>query len=321
MTAGVQIPVAGYKTIYSIADVDRAMEETSSSKNESLKSLYEKMIKTGGVRYIIKPSSTEGVDSLYDSSPNFTEVINDLKKHMSLAISGNEPMQITPILLLGEPGLGKTHFAKSVAKILGTGFEFISMSSLTAGWILSGASSQWMNAKPGKVAQSLVNGEFANPLITLDEVDKAGGDSRYDPMGALYSLLEKDTAQHFRDEFIEVPVDASHILWIATANDDSAIPEPILNRMNVYVIERPDYEGSLKIALAVYQDILKDHQWGFPEEPCSQVLEKLAEIPPRDMRKLLIDAFGNAKMEQRDDLLPSDFNTDKLSRKKSRIGF
>jgi len=321
MTATVQIPIAGYKTIYSVADVDRAMEDTSSTKNESLKSLYEKMIKTGGTRYIIKPSSTEGVDSLYDCSPNFTEVIDDLRKHMSLAISGNEPMQITPILLLGEPGLGKTHFAKSVAKILGTGFEFISMSSLTAGWILSGASSQWLNAKPGKVVQSLVNGDFANPLITLDEVDKAGGDSRYDPMGALYSLLEKDTARHFKDEFIEVPVDASHILWIATANDESAIPEPILNRMNVYVIDRPDYEGSLKIALAVYQDILSDHQWGFPEEPSQGVLEKLAEIPPRDMRKLLIDAFGNAKLEQRDTLLPKDMNMEKWNRKKTRIGF
>lgn len=280
MTATIQIPIAGYKSIYSVADVDRAMEDSSASKNDSLKSLYEKMIRSGGMRYIIKPSSTEGIDSLYESSPNFTEVIDNFKKHMSLAISGNEPMQITPILLLGEPGLGKTHFAKSVAKILGTGFEFISMSSLTAGWVLSGASSQWTNAKPGKVAQSLVNGEYANPLITLDEVDKAGGDSRYDPMGALYSLLEQDTAKHFKDEFIEVSVDASHILWIATANDESSIPEPILNPMNVYTIERPDYEGSLKIALTVYQDILNDHNWGFPPEPAQNVLEKLAAIAP-----------------------------------------
>lgn len=321
MAATIQIPIAGYKSIYSVADVDRAMEDPSSSKNEALKSLYEKMIRSGGLRYIIKPSSTEGIDSLYESSPNFTEVIDALRKHMSLAISGNEPMQITPILLLGDPGLGKTHFAKSVAKILGTGFEFISMNSLTAGWVLSGASSQWANAKPGKVAQTLVNGEYANPVITLDEVDKAGGDSRYDPMGALYGLLEQETAKHFKDEFIEVPVDASHILWIATANDESSIPEPILNRMNVYTIERPDYEGSLKIALAVYQDILNDHNWGFPIEPSDDVLEKLTEIAPRNMRKILIDAFGNANLAKRDVLQPNDLNTEKMGNGKHRIGF
>lgn len=314
-----QIPLADYKEIYSVAEVDRAIEDHPSS-SESLMALYEKMKKAGGARYIIKPSSTKGLDALYEASPNFDDVLDDLKKFMTLAISANEPVSFTPILLLGEPGLGKTHFAKSVARLLGTGFEFVSMSSLTAGWVLSGASSQWSNAKPGKVAQSLVNGDFANPLIALDEVDKAGGDSRYDPMGALYSLLEKDTAAHFKDEFIDVDLDASHIMWIATANDENAIPEPILNRMNVYVIERPSFDGSIKIARALYKEILAAHHWGFEPEPTDDVLEKLAEIPPRDMRKLLVDAFGNAKLDKRDHLLVKDLDTARL-RKKTRIGF
>ena len=143
MNAIVQIPIAEYRSIYSVADVDRAMEDTASSKNEALKSLYEKMIRSGGIRYIIKPSSTAGIDSLYEKSPNFTEVIDALKKHMSLAISGNEPMQITPILLLGEPGLGKTHFAKCVAKILGTGFEFCSKRARKSAPEASGSRSCW----------------------------------------------------------------------------------------------------------------------------------------------------------------------------------
>lgn len=314
-----QIPLADYKEIYSVAEVDRAIEENAGS-SDALKALYDKMKKAGGERYIVKPSSTKGIEALYDASPNFDGVIDDLKKFMTLAISANEPMNFTPILLLGEPGLGKTHFAKSVARMLGTGFEFVSMSSLTAGWVLSGASSQWSNAKPGKVAQSLVNGDFANPLIALDEVDKAGGDARYDPMGALYSLLEKDTATHFKDEFIDIDLDASHIMWIATANDENAIPEPILNRMNVYVIERPSFDGSIKIARALYKEILDDHHWGFEPEPRDEVLEKLAEIPPRDMRKLLVDAFGNAKLDKRDHLLVKDLDTARL-RKKGRIGF
>lgn len=316
------IPIAEYKTIYSVADVERVMQSSCTKRNETLQALYEAMKKSGGARFIVKPSSTNGLDGLYESSPNFTEVIDDLRKHMALAIDGNEPMQFTPMLLLGEPGLGKTHFAKTMAKILGTSFEFLSMSSLTAGWILSGASSQWNNAKPGKVANSLITGDFANPLIALDELDKAGGDSRYDPMGALYGLLEHDTAVHFKDEFVEVNIDASSILWVATANDESCIPEPILNRMNVYVIDRPDRDGSIKIALSIYHDILEQHNWVFEAEPSQDVLDCLADVAPRDMRKALIDAFGNAKLDKRDHLLPKDLNNRKMSPgKKARIGF
>jgi ATP-dependent Lon protease len=225
------------------------------------------------------------------------------------------------MLLLGAPGLGKTYFAKKLAQALGTGFEFVSMSSLTAGWVLTGASAQWNNARPGKVAQTLIEREYANPVVVLDEVDKAGGDSRYDPMGALYALLERDTAAHFKDEFIDVDMDASHILWVATANDESTIPEPILNRMNVYAIEQPDADGARTIALAVYHEILDAHHWPFPHEPSESVLERLSTLPPRDMRKLLLDAFGTARLANRDSLVPEDIDAKKLCGRKARLGF
>ena len=157
------------------------------------------------------------------------------------------------------------------------------MNSLTAGWVLTGASAQWHNARPGKVAQTLVEGDYANPIVVLDEVDKTGGDHRYDPMGALYALLERDTAMQFKDEFLDVSMDASHILWVATANDESVLPEPILNRMNVYVIERPDAEGSRHIALSVYHEILDAHAAvrNLPTLSSTPVQERLrSAVPP-----------------------------------------
>jgi ATP-dependent Lon protease len=315
------IPLAGLQPIYSVADVDRAREDSSARRNEGLKGWYDRMRELGGSRYIVKPSTHKAVDDLYDASPNFAEVIDDLRKFLALAVSGNEAVQFTPMLLLGEPGLGKTYFAKRLAQALGTGFEFVSMSSLTAGWVLTGASSQWHNARPGKVAQTLIEGDYANPVVVLDEVDKAGGDARYDPMGALYTLLERDTASHFKDEFIDVDMDASHILWVATANDETVIPEPILSRMNVYAIERPDAEGSRRIAVAVYREILEQHNWPFPAEPDDAVVDKLAAIPPRDMRKLLLDAFGTAQLAARDHLVPEDIDTRKLCGRRARVGF
>jgi ATP-dependent Lon protease len=314
-------PIADLQSIYSVAEVDRALGDGAARRNEGLKSWYDRMRELGGSRYIIKPSTVTAVDDLCETSPNFVDVVDDLRKFLALAVAGNEAVQFTPMLLLGEPGLGKTYFAKRLAQALGTGFEFVSMSSLTAGWVLTGASAQWQNARPGKVAQTLIEGEYANPVVVLDEVDKAGGDSRYDPMGALYGLLERDTAVHFKDEFIDVDMDASHILWIATANDESAIPEPILNRMNVYAIERPDAEGARRIALAVYHEILDAHHWPFPHEPSELVLERLSTLPPRDMRKLLLDAFGTARLANRDHLVPEDIDAKKLCGRKARLGF
>lgn len=315
------IQIADVQSIYSVADVDRALGDGAARGNEGLKSWYDRMRELGGSRFIIKPSTTAAVDALCEQSPNFINVVDDLRKSLALAVAGSEAVQFTPILLLGEPGLGKTYFAKRLARALGTGFEFVSMSSLTAGWILSGASAQWHNARPGKVAQTLIECEYANPVVVLDEVDKAGGDSRYDSMGALYALLERDTAARFKDEFIDVDIDASHILWIATANDESAIPEPILNRMNVYVIEQPDAHGARRIALAVYYEILDAHRWPFPHEPSESVLERLSAVPPRDMRKLLLDAFGTARLANRDFLMPEDIDVKKLCGRKARLGF
>lgn len=316
----IHLSVAEERSIYDVADIERALEDGSGNRNEALTALYEKMKQRGGGRFLIRPSEVDMIDDLYDTCPNFGEVVDDLKKHIALSVAGSEPMRFTPILLLGEPGIGKTHFARELAARLGTGHEFVSMSSLTAGWILSGASAQWNHAKPGKIAHTLVHGDFANPIVVLDEIDKAGGDARYDPMGALYSLLEQDTAKAFKDEFVDIDIDASHILWVTTANDERGIPDPILNRMNVYEIPRPDQAASLCIARSLYQASVADHDWGFPEEPDDAVLERLASLPPRDMKKRLISAFGTAKLAGRSWLECSDFDQSRMGRNR-KIGF
>jgi ATP-dependent Lon protease len=158
--------------------------------------------------------------------------------------------------------------------------------------------------------------------MLVDEIDKAGGDSQYDPLGALYALLEHDTARAFIDEFVELPIDASNVLWVATANDAARIPEPILNRMNVYEIDPPDRDGALTIAQSIYAEIRDSHDWGrpFPARPAADVLEKLAAVTPREMRRTILGAFGNAKLAGRDELRADDVQDFRAARR-ARIGF
>ena len=322
MTAAMSIPIAGFKDVYDTAAVDRALQKLSAGANEALKATYEKMIEAGGARFTVKPSGIPAMETLYDELPNFSEVLDDIRKHVALCASSNDPMELPPVLLLGEPGIGKTHFGRRLARLLATGFGFVSMSSMTAGWILSGASSQWKNAKPGKVFDTLLHGTYANPVIVVDEIDKAGADAQYDPLGALYSLLERDSASRFVDEFVEIPVDASGLVWIATANDAARIPESILNRVNVYEIDAPSREGARHIAQSIYSEIRCGHDWGkaFPDCPAEAVLDRLAELGPREMRRAIMTAFGNAKLAGRDEIQLGDLGENRAARKQ-RIGF
>ena len=315
------IPIARMRSLYRVDEVGRRLDKLAQKEHESLRSTYERMLEKGPERFQVKPSGLPVMDHLYDDLPNFTEVLDDIRRQLALCQDSRDALEITPLLLLGPPGVGKTHFARELSVLLGTGMGFLSMSSMTAGWVLSGASSQWKGARPGKVFETLVEGQYANPVMVVDEIDKAGGEHAYDPLGALYSLLEHDTAGSFTDEFAEVPIDASQVIWVATANDGRAIPDPILNRMNVYEVQAPDRGAARHIAAKLYRAIRADHAWGerFETEPGSDVLDAMSEMAPREMRRAWMTAFGNAKLDRRDRVAVCDLPD--ARGKRGAIGF
>jgi ATP-dependent Lon protease len=317
-----EIAVASFSQVYDLDRVETALNDLGEGASDALRATYEKMLKVGNLRFCVKPNRMPSIDDLIGALPNFSEPLDDVRRQVALCLETEDRLELMPILLLGDSGIGKTHFAKAIARLFGTAYQYVAMSSLTAGWILSGASSQWKNAKPGKVFETLVNGTYANPVIIVDEIDKASGDAQYDPLGALYALLERETAQAFIDEFAEIPINAAQVIWVATANDERAIPEPILSRMSVYEITPPDEAGARRIAQSIYTEIRAAHGWGqrFPDSLGDDALDVLAHALPRDMRRAILHGFGTARVDGRDEVRADDLRLERGTRRRP-IGF
>ena len=315
------LSIAQTRAVYDIREVQGAKERCQ-GRSADLEAFYDRMLDSGAERFITKPSSAAALDNLYDDCPNFDEVLDDLSRYLGLALAGNGSINVMPILLLGDPGVGKTHFGKKLADTVGTEFEFISMNALSAGFVITGSSATWKGAKCGKVAERLVRGHYANPVVLLDEVEKATGSSQSDPMAALYQLLEPETSRNFRDEFIDVEIDASQIFWIMTANSTDGIPSPLLNRMAVYEIPAPTPEQAAHIAQRIYDGLLRELKLAhFGAQLSQPVLDKLAPISPRDMRKTLLDALGYAVAAKRDVVQVEDIRIRASCGKHNKIGF
>ena len=140
---------------------------------------------------------------------------------------------------------------------MGVSFKVVRMENQQAGAGLVGTADFWSNSKPGTVFNVLTGGDCGNPVLVIDEVDKAANDSQYNPINGLYALLEPSSARSFNDEsFPDVVIDASKVTWILTTNDHRLIPEPILSRVRVFDIPNPDQLQSAMVAKRIYQLLL-----------------------------------------------------------------
>ncbi|HEX2531537.1 MAG TPA: AAA family ATPase [Burkholderiaceae bacterium] len=315
------IAIAHPHSIYDMEAVQNAQAKAKAAQAAELDAFYENMLNLGSERFVTTPSSAEALDSLYADCPNFREVLDDLKRYLGLALAGGGSVNVMPVLLLGDPGVGKTHFGKCLASALATEFEFISMNTLSAGFIITGSSSSWKGAKCGKVAERLVRGKFANPVVLLDEVEKATGSIQSDPMAALYQLLEPETSRAFHDEFIDVDIDASQVFWVLTANSVDGIPSPLLSRMAVYEVPPPTAEQAAGIGRRIYACLLQELKLKNMDSDLGEsVLDKLVRVSPREMRKALLDGLGFAVAAGRTALLPEDLRI-RVEMGKRRIGF
>lgn len=279
-------------------------------------------------KIVFTPEMQIKVEELKEELPNFADVIDFIVTEVKLNLIYNGKMSFTPILLLGDAGLGKTYVAKEIAKILKTGFDFIDFGSASASWLLKGSSMQWKAAAPGKILEAMANSNTINPVVLYDEIDKGIGSGRsYPPEVVLYQLFEKNNSSMFEDEFLGMHFDASTIINICTANTRNNIPQPLQSRLNIFEVKKLNAEQTRFLAQKMYKKMVNEYTI-FNEELDESILDLFKEMVPREidraLKSLLIE---NTKRLSMEDLLKGRKNKINIVKynvevsKKPTIGF
>lgn len=194
------------------------------------------------VEAILTQEKAKDFGKLSKKYPNMVEVLKYFRASLvRTKLRKSKAISFRPILLVGGPGCGKSSFARELGTIVsGKPPLRVDLGNDVASFTLAGSDMSWRKSKCGLVLQSMFgdkkSGPLRNPVVILDEMDKIPLGGAHEVEGVFYSILERETAAHFRDNYFDVPVDASGINYIATANDISSIPSAILSRFHVFKI-------------------------------------------------------------------------------------
>jgi len=262
-----------------------------------------------GVRLLEQARSNQGKRTLPDVTQacknleakklnfeNLTAPIERLQEWLLLAGSMDAlEFRIPPILLLGSPGIGKTFLARQLADALGVPSEKISAGGAQGGFQLAGSHGAWMSAKPGMVAALLAKSASAAPVLVIDEVDKIAADIRHPVLPVLLDLFDAGTAKEFRDEYFEMEMDASRIIFILTANDRSRVPLPLLSRVEEFTILPPEPAQRLRIIEQAMVELRQktNQQIGLGFGVAERLAERM-DIDLRQLNRLISSAFAMA---------------------------
>ncbi len=223
-----------------------------------------------------------------------------------IAVMINNPNGKAPIIcLVGPPGVGKTSLGRSIARALGRAYERVSLGGVNDEAEIRGHRRTYIGAMPGRIIAALRKAESSNPVLLLDEIDKVGRDYKSDPSSALLEVLDPEQNSRFHDNYIDVDYDLSRVLFIATANTLTTIPQPLLDRMEI--IDIAGYLPEEKIEIArrhllprIYEELgMVETGPRLDDATIEAVIDKYtAESGVRQLEKTLTNVLRKALLKE-----------------------
>jgi len=269
---------------------------TFSAKQSEQKRLLEHL-SFHSCRYLPKATSAhiDQVRALSQDFPHFQPAIDAVARELLLRTRTGAALRLPTLLLLGPPGVGKTEFGRRLGEVLPMHFTFHSLADLSGHFLLTGNSSSWTNGAPGLVAK-LIAGcpEGSAPLLMLDELDKVRSSGSFPTDTALLGLLERRSAQIFRDECLDLVLDASPVSCLLTANRLDRVRPEIVSRLRVVHIPQPTAAQMPAVIRSIDRSLrqetpaLKKLFAPLPES----ILDSLAGQPPRLLKRLLEETYA-----------------------------
>ncbi|HEX7499550.1 MAG TPA: AAA family ATPase [Polyangia bacterium] len=277
---------------------DAALRTADKDVRERVAGIRKRLAHLGPDRRIAQPEGwREAIAGLETAPPHFREPTRLLRNALALAEATKRPVRVPPMLLRGPPGVGKTFFSHRVADLMGAAHACIAFDQPTTGAQLRGSDKHWGNSESGLLFNLVCLGECANPVILLDEIDKACADSGYrgsEPLAQLHGALEPETARRTLDISTDIEFDASLVTYIATANSIRGLGMPILSRLEVFGIELPDPSSAVEIARGVVKQVLDRLHLGDRLRFERKGLYVLAHLSPRLMLRTVEKAVAAA---------------------------